>query len=71
MLSCNAFPVKLAINPSKTGDCAIKKSCNASCANSTLSVLFSIGCGFKESCNAFLLFLRFPRQYPGLASRHS
>jgi len=71
MSSCNVFPVKLAINPSKTGGCAIKKSCNASRSNWALSLLFSTPCGFKGSCNASLLFLRFPRQYPGLASRHN
>ena len=56
MSSCNALPVKLAINPSKTGGCAIKRSCNASLANWALSLLFSVVVHLRDLVTHFACF---------------
>ena len=72
MSSCNAEPVKLEISPIITGDCAIKRSCNAcvwECALIWLLFsLFSNGCTIKRSCNVVEFFVRF--QYSGVSSLH-
>jgi len=72
MSSCNAEPVKLEISPIITGDCAIKRSCNARVWGRALTLglfsMYSAGCTAKRSCNAVEGFVRF--QYSGVLSLH-
>jgi len=67
MSSCNAVPVKWAINPYRTSGWARQRSCNARSAKGVVLGCDSIACDDESSCNAVLA----RRQYPGCAARQA
>ena len=70
MSSCNAAPVRWAINPVSTRDWAQERSCNAGAFKRSDCLEISTGCADEYSCNARRRDDSL-RAYPGWAARQA